>query len=107
MPGLRCNRAGINESRQTMSDEQPIEEIIGWTRNPSYDGNVCRDRAEVDDLLAWMAARNALPVAIWPCLGDWIVGWPGNRHATAPTLRDALIAAVREIAATPDESETA
>jgi len=61
MPGLRCNRAGINESRQTMSDEQPIEEIVGW---------------------------------------------PGNRHATAPTLRDALIAAVREIAATPDESET-
>ena len=96
-----------------MSDDQPIEEIIGWTKATNdfgYDwktstGDECQ-RAEVDDLLAWMAARNALPVAIWPCLGDWIVGWPGNRHATAPTLRDALIAAVREIAATPNESET-
>lgn len=110
-----------------MADERPIEEVIGWWRcgvhwhdrgqpgDPVTDDG--RTRAEERDLAAWLdvhtvewvltheQADDDHPDEIWhgPSstfgvdlllndLGKWIT------TDTYPTIRDALIAAVRKVA---------
>ena len=102
-----------------MSDERPIEEIIGWRwdviglwwdpTTPRW-----RTRAEVDDLVAWLddhaLGRWRAPVrngAGWWHVHTWGQECcQGSSVSTAweeadwhPTIRDALIAAVRKVAA--------
>ena len=88
--------------------ERPIEEVIGWTREHIRGdvGEVVWDageqivcQAEVDDLAAWLDGRVT-----------WIIEHEDSRtivhvaHELAPpvwhdTIREALVAAVRKVAA--------
>ena len=107
-----------------MSDERPIEEVIGWRLYdhgsdpiPSLshrqwidrngDGRV---RAEVDDLAAWLNWIDSWPDPSDPLTVTWdeddrtytVSGYmipDGLVTEVGPTIRDALIAAVRKVAA--------
>lgn len=102
-----------------MSDERPVEELIGWVRRPIGWGIppsylLIRRRAEVDDLAAWLDAHwwdehedDAEPAAIWRLVHDeaddgqmfWYVD-PYDDDPdddVHPTIRDALVAAVRRV----------
>lgn len=59
-------------------------------------------RAEVDDLAAWLDRHLDAPVNLDVRRHDdeWLVDvWPGGWRVHGPTIRDALIAAVRKVAA--------
>lgn len=109
-----------------MTNERPVEELIGWVRNTCRCSGGClgwttpdgteRDRAEVDDLAAWLNVTleydwdfgrdedddGYFVGAIWSTVNDGESppdeGWSILiRHQ--PTIRDALVAAVRKVAA--------
>ena len=96
-----------------MSAETPIEEVIGWVGEPpgsgvwsDYDGDL-HYRAGVDDLAAWLDSIGAW-VRVdgktpWGGLdGFRVVVQQGDRpdiRAYGPTIREALIAAVRKLVA--------
>ena len=105
-----------------MSDEWPerkrqIEELIGWRRagplilsGDWIDGaGRVRMRAEVDDLAAWLDERVGPRNWAWQRPTEssrWLVVWRPSRdvywdHVSRATdgPRDALIAAVRKVAA--------
>lgn len=95
-----------------MSD-RPIEEVIGWTKpfermlgmywiRPD---SIPATHATVDDLAAWLDAE--LGDALWSIqrglcghLVYWDAGVREGQTAEFPTIREALIAAVRKVAAT-------
>lgn len=95
-----------------MSDERPIEEIIGWYKGVArwapLDGT-WRVRADVDDLADWLEAQHRV-VTIRPASrpeGHWIVAmrlrheeWESASSSThtAPKILLALEAAVRKVA---------
>ncbi len=93
--------------------ERPIEELIGWQLvddEPNamwVDPNGClHHRAEVDYLAAWLIANGtglrglSVHHRLAPSMDgkDWHVGGFGNDAPRGPTIRDALIAAVRKVA---------
>lgn len=96
-----------------MSDERPVEELIGWERpianNPlqlwatERGGEPSKDRAEVDDLAAWIVAQGFGVSMFDRDDGGYeaLVVRPRSVHVSerGPTIRDALIAAVRKVAA--------
>lgn len=98
--------------------ERPIEEIIGWTRNPWYSlteqppPNWWRDQNDelrtgytVDDLAAWLDDRQDWDFQRWTSSGRskfHCYGFgPGPEWITedCPTILAALEAAVRKVAA--------
>lgn len=89
--------------------EQPIEGVIGWTLSEFdgcwWDGDTFwHYRAEVDDLAAWLDSQ--FHWSGWDVLRDgdnWHVDFdneyaPVGHTASLPTIREALIAAVRKVA---------
>jgi hypothetical protein len=76
-----------------------------WRRpNPErLEGYEDAERAEVDDLAVWLDGE--LKPMLWGMWrwddGTWAVSWdngPKNGDAFGPTIREALIAAVRKVA---------
>lgn len=83
--------------------ERPVEKLIGW--HPGAKGRAWFDahgnryvRAEVDDLAAWLFdAAGDFHLAPYPGRGWWVLGiFP--KPPFGPTVRDALVAAVRRVA---------
>ena len=94
-----------------MSDQRPIEEVIGWEREPGFgwfDARraVYHRRAEVDDLAAWLDAtispggwdiERTGKHGEWAAHNDFEPYWhTGNLVGWVP-LREALVAAVRKV----------
>lgn len=102
-------------------NERPVEELIGWKRvpirgelrgfddpvwDPGSDGIATLvARAEVDDLAAWLgdrlialvkigSERVVVEVKVTTGVKTWF-----HAHVYGDTIRDALIAAVRKVAA--------
>lgn len=89
----------------------PIEELIGWTYAGGYgaavwwdtpNGRVSRyEGPTVDDLTNWLRQR-CPTITIDLDVNDWslyVFQQPGrhDHHVSAPTIRDALEAAVRAV----------
>lgn len=102
-----------------MTTERPIEELIGWRKSGEYDGwlpygdDEWRQRAEVDDLAAWLREHVGL-IFIADDI-EWLTDEdeptcdvlvfeasnesdPSRFIERGPTIREALIAAVRKVA---------
>lgn len=105
--------------------EQPVEELIGWRLTGTVGEELAnwwtggqgpadyRLRAEVDDLAAWLQAQGPFVSIAWfESCGGWTVdlddamghSWRHGRLVfdqpfVGPTIRDALVAAVRKVAA--------
>jgi len=90
-------------------EEVPVEQLIGWTcSGVGWDANgVNRAQAEVDDLAAWL--NDHVSWAGWQiyhdveryCVDVDNFGGEAVQQFFAPTIRDALIAAVRKVADQP------
>lgn len=93
-----------------MSDERPVEELIGWERVDcdvsrhdgrwmTHDGRIYADRAEVDDLIAWLGDRLEMMSKVrGGKVAVDVMTSAGPRVVYAGSARDALVAAVRKVA---------
>ena len=102
-----------------MSDEKPVEEIIGWDGLTTISQSGRRTvtgpwwprgedkprRAEVDDLLAWLTEADRVAFVTMNfglssharCEATVFHAGTGLAEFQGDTLRDALVAAVREV----------